>query len=263
MAGCTIGPDRGGVPVGVGRPREARRCRRTHDRLAAVRPRRRGDDPVRPLGAASTRVAVDARVAVVRRGRCRTRQDYAAWTTSIYDVGAGISTVLINVQVIVLPALALIVDREAISVRFLAATPVLLGGVVLVGGIGSHNAVGDDPVRGTVLGLLAGIGYGSYLYLTRRGSRGQHTLLLQPLLVSTAVAAATTAAVSPATDGISFADISSWSWVDLILLPSSVRWSPGCSSTKGLRRRGRPWSVCFRATATVPSVRETTQLVLP
>ncbi|MEH3155916.1 MAG: EamA family transporter [Gordonia paraffinivorans] len=54
--------------------------------------------------------------------------DYAAWTASIYDVGAGISTVLINVQVIVLPTLALIVDREAIPRRFLAATPLLLGG---------------------------------------------------------------------------------------------------------------------------------------
>lgn len=144
--------------------------------------------------------------------------DYAAWTASIYDVGAGISTVLINVQVIVLPALALLVDREAIPLRFVAATPLLLGGVVLVGGIGSHNAVGDDPVRGTVLGLLAGIGYGSYLYLTRRGSRGRHTLLLQPLIVSTAIAAVTTAAVSPATGGLSLAHISPRSWVDLVLL---------------------------------------------
>ena len=144
--------------------------------------------------------------------------DYAEWTASIYDVGAGISTVLINVQVIVLPALAWIVDREAIPPRFLAATPLLLGGVVLVGGIGSHSAVGDDPVAGTVLGLLAGIGYGSYLYLTRRGSRGDHTVLLQPLLVSTAVAAITTAAVSPVAGGLALADISARSWVDLVLL---------------------------------------------
>lgn len=164
-------------------------------------------------GRLSRRAAVWSVAAGVALG-----MDYAAWTASIYDVGAGISTVLINVQVIVLPALAFIVDREAIPQRFLVAAPMLLGGVVLVGGIGSHNAVGDDPVRGTVLGLLAGIGYGSYLYLTRRGSRGRHTLLLQPLLVSTSVAAVTTAAVSPATGGLSFADISPASWVDLVLL---------------------------------------------
>ena len=164
-------------------------------------------------GSLSTRASLWAVAAGVALG-----MDYAAWTASIYDVGAGVSTVLINVQVIVLPALAFIVDREAIPRRFLTAAPLLLGGVVLVGGIGSHDAVGDDPVRGTVLGLLAGIGYGSYLFLTRRGSRGRHTLLLQPLLVSTAVAAATTAAVSPATGGLSFADISPRSWVDLVLL---------------------------------------------
>ena len=167
----------------------------------------------RRLGALSPRASLWSVAAGVALG-----MDYAAWTASIYDVGAGISTVLINVQVIVLPALALIVDREAIPRRFVVAAPMLLGGVVLVGGIGSHNAVGDDPVRGTVLGLLAGIGYGSYLYLTRRGSRGRHTLLLQPLLVSTSVAAVTTAAVSPATGGLSFADISPASWVDLVLL---------------------------------------------
>jgi drug/metabolite transporter (DMT)-like permease len=167
----------------------------------------------RRLGALSPRASLWSVAAGVALG-----MDYAAWTASIYDVGAGISTVLINVQVIVLPALALIVDREAIPRRFVVAAPMLLGGVVLVGGIGSHNAVGDDPVRGTVLGLLAGIGYGSYLYLTRRGSRGRHSLLLQPLLESTSVAAVTTAAVSPATGGLSFADISPASWVDLVLL---------------------------------------------
>jgi drug/metabolite transporter (DMT)-like permease len=144
--------------------------------------------------------------------------DYTAWTASIYDVGAGISTVLINVQVIVLPVLALVVDRERIPRRFVAATPLLLGGVVLVGGIGSHHTVGDDAVSGTLLGLLAGVGYGSYLYLTRRGSRGRHTLLLQPLVVSTAVAALTTAAISPAAGGLRFDGIGLRSWVELVLL---------------------------------------------
>ncbi|GAA2066374.1 DMT family transporter [Williamsia deligens] len=144
--------------------------------------------------------------------------DYAAWTASIYDVGAGISTVLINVQVIVLPVLALVFDREAIPPRFVAATPLLLGGVVLVGGVGSHHGVGDKVVSGTILGLLAGIGYGSYLYLTRRGSRGRHTLLLQPLTVATGVGAITTAVVSPVTGGLAFTGITALSWVELVLL---------------------------------------------
>lgn len=61
--------------------------------------------------------------------------DYAAWTAAIYQVGAGISTVLINVQVIVLPLLALAVDREPITTQFLVALPLMLLGISLVGGL--------------------------------------------------------------------------------------------------------------------------------
>ncbi|MGZ8176613.1 DMT family transporter [Williamsia sp. SKLECPSW1] len=144
--------------------------------------------------------------------------DYSAWTASIYDVGAGISTVLINVQVIVLPLLALVIDRETVPRRFVAAAPVLLGGVVLVGGIGSANTVGDKVVQGTLLGLLAGIGYGTYLYLARRGSRGQKNLLVQPLTVATVVAAITAAAASTVTGGLAFGTITPTSWALLVIL---------------------------------------------
>ena len=83
--------------------------------------------------------------------------DYIAWTASIYLVGAGVATVLVNVQVIVLPLLALIIpDRERVSVRFLISLPLMLIGVGLVGGIVTLTEVGDNAVLGTVLGRIAG-----------------------------------------------------------------------------------------------------------
>jgi len=143
--------------------------------------------------------------------------DYIAWTASIYDVGAGVSTVLINVQVIVLPALALLFDREAPPRRFLVAVPAMLVGIGLVGGVSTEHLTGN-AARGTLLGVLAGSGYGAYLYLTRRGDRHDPGALLQPLLISTAVAAITAAALAPLSTGLHLSTISSSAWLLLTAL---------------------------------------------
>ena len=48
------------------------------------------------------------------------------WTQAIGEVGAGLSTVLVNAQVVLVPLLALVLDREPISRRFLASLPVMV-----------------------------------------------------------------------------------------------------------------------------------------
>ena len=60
--------------------------------------------------------------------------DMMLWTEAITEVGAGLSTVLVNVQVVLVPLLALLVDRERLSHRYLLALPVVLVGVVLTPG---------------------------------------------------------------------------------------------------------------------------------
>lgn len=153
--------------------------------------------------------------------------DYIAWTASIYLVGAGVSTVLVNVQVIVLPLLALLVDRERVSPRFLIALPLMLIGVGLVGGIVTLTEVGDSAVLGTVLGLIAGIGYGVYMFLTRRGTRRKAEGTLQPLAWATASAAVTSAIIAQFTGGLHLAGIGPKSWMYLIalaLLGQVVAW---------------------------------------
>lgn len=153
--------------------------------------------------------------------------DYIAWTAAIYLVGAGVSTVLVNVQVIILPLLALLIDRERVSARFLISLPLMLIGVGLVGGLVSLTEVGDRAVLGTVLGLLAGTGYGVYMFLTRRGTRRKAEGTLQPLAWATASAAVTSAIIAQFTGGLHLTGISLDSWLYLIalaLLGQVVAW---------------------------------------
>jgi drug/metabolite transporter (DMT)-like permease len=93
--------------------------------------------------------------------------DFVLWGEAIPRVGAGIATVLLAVQVVIVPVLAFAFLRERPAKRFLAAVPVLLGGVVLAGGFAGTGSFGPDPVTGAVAAMLAGAGYAGYLFLIR------------------------------------------------------------------------------------------------
>ncbi|WIV53767.1 DMT family transporter [Amycolatopsis nalaikhensis] len=93
--------------------------------------------------------------------------DFVLWGEAIPRVGAGIATVLLAVQVIIVPLLAFAFLRERPAKRFLLAVPVLLGGVVLAGGFAGSGSFGPDPVTGAVAAMLAGAGYAVYLFLIR------------------------------------------------------------------------------------------------
>ncbi|WP_020671938.1 DMT family transporter [Amycolatopsis nigrescens] len=96
--------------------------------------------------------------------------DLVLWCESIASVGAGIATVLVAVQVVIVPGLAFLFFGERPSARYLVAVPVMLGGIVLAGGVADSSAFGPDPLYGTVTGVLAGVAYGGYLLLLRAGS---------------------------------------------------------------------------------------------
>lgn len=153
--------------------------------------------------------------------------DYAAWTAAIYQIGAGVSTVLINVQVIVLPLLALIIDREPITKHFLVALPLMLLGISLVGGLWDTATPNGNAITGTLLGLLAGLGYGVYLFLTRRATKKESGRMIQPLAWATASAAVTTTTIAPFSGGLHLAGISARSWgllVALAVLGQVIAW---------------------------------------
>jgi drug/metabolite transporter (DMT)-like permease len=95
--------------------------------------------------------------------------DLMLWNRSIVDVGAGLATVLANIQVVLVPlvAWALLSERPARGVLW--ALPVSGVGVVLISGVLDHGAYGRDPRAGTLLGLGAGVAYVGFLLLLRRG----------------------------------------------------------------------------------------------
>jgi len=97
--------------------------------------------------------------------------DLEFWHHSIAAVGAGMSTVVANLQVIVVGVVAWVVLGERPSSRVLAAGPLALVGVALIGGVGTKDAYGDDPALGVLFGLLTAISYAGFLLVIREAGR--------------------------------------------------------------------------------------------
>ena len=114
--------------------------------------------------------------------------DLILWHNSIEDVGAGLATVLANIQVILVPLVAWAVWAEKPGRRMLAALPIALIGVVLISGVLQHGAYGRDPGRGAVFGLAAGVAYVGFLLCLRRGGADLRRVA-GPLFDATATAA--------------------------------------------------------------------------
>jgi drug/metabolite transporter (DMT)-like permease len=101
--------------------------------------------------------------------------DLLLWHHSIGDIGAGLATVLANVQVVLVPLVAWAVLSERPGRQILAALPIALIGVVLISGVLEHGAYGHDPARGTAFGLGAGVAYVGFLLLLRHGGADLRT----------------------------------------------------------------------------------------
>jgi drug/metabolite transporter (DMT)-like permease len=97
--------------------------------------------------------------------------DLLFWHHAIEAVGAGLATVLGNLQVLVVGFVAWVVFGERPSRATLAALPIVLVGVVLISGIVGTGAYGADPTLGVVLGVLTALCYAGYLLLIRLGGR--------------------------------------------------------------------------------------------
>lgn len=97
-----------------------------------------------------------------------------AWHGSIRIIGAGLGTVLPNLQVVVVGLLGVVLFRERPRAGFWVALPVVLLGIWLLSALGQPViADGSVPV-GVGLGVLAGVTYGTWLVVLRfaRGRAG-------------------------------------------------------------------------------------------
>ena len=96
--------------------------------------------------------------------------DLVLWHYAIEEVGAGLATVLGNMQVVIVGLLAWALFRERLSRNALLAIPVAMLGIVLISGAFENGAYGENPALGAVYGVLTGLAYAGFLLALRRSS---------------------------------------------------------------------------------------------
>lgn len=97
--------------------------------------------------------------------------DLILWHYSIHDVGAGLATVLGNLQVVLVGLVAWLTLGERPDRRVVAAVPVALFGIILISGVFGSRAYGDNPVRGVVFGAATGLTYAAFILILRQSGR--------------------------------------------------------------------------------------------
>jgi drug/metabolite transporter (DMT)-like permease len=143
--------------------------------LAIWELRRRTGQP-RP----SRRTLIGALIAGVALG-----VDYSFYNTSINMIGPGIATVLINVQIVILPLIAWALEGVRPMRQLALIIPLMLAGVALTAGA---LDLGGLQLTGVLAGLAAGTGYALYLAIIRRTApRGPGRSRAAPFTILTLV----------------------------------------------------------------------------
>jgi drug/metabolite transporter (DMT)-like permease len=132
--------------------------------------------------------------------------DLVSWHYAIGAVGAGLATVLANLQVVVVALAAWAALGERPDRGLAVAIPVALAGVVLISGVLEERAYGEDPALGVLFGVVTAISYAGFLLLLRQGGSDLRRPA-GPLADATAVATVASA-------------LAGWATHDLDLVPS-------------------------------------------
>ena len=114
--------------------------------------------------------------------------DLVLWNHTIADVGAGIATLLGNLQVLFVALAAWVLLHERPGRRFLVALPVVMVGVVLVSGLAGAGAGDIHPLAGIIFGIGTSLSYAAFLLILRQTSAGTPHIA-GPLAEVTTVAA--------------------------------------------------------------------------
>ncbi len=130
--------------------------------------------------------------------------DLVCWHISIGAVGAGLATVLANMQVVLIGLLAFVLPAQHITRRELAAIPIVMVGVLLIAGVLGTSVWGGHPTLGAITGLVTAASYTGFLLMMRRATPNPQAQAA-PLLIATAVACACSLLVVPFERGASLA----------------------------------------------------------
>jgi drug/metabolite transporter (DMT)-like permease len=132
--------------------------------------------------------------------------DLVSWHHSIAAVGAGLATVLANLQVVVVALVAWAALGERPDARLAVAIPVAVAGIVLISGVLEEGAYGEDPALGVAFGIVTALSYAGFLLLLREGG-GDLRRPAGPLADATLVATLASA-------------VAGWATRDLDLVPA-------------------------------------------
>jgi drug/metabolite transporter (DMT)-like permease len=151
--------------------------------------------------------------------------DLVLWNHAISDVGAGVATVLGNLQVLFVGVFAWLVMRERPGRRFLVTLPVVLAGVVLVSGMLGGHASGLHPMAGIGFGVATSAAYACFLLILRTTS-GQTPHVAGQLADATVGATAGAVALGLIFGGLQLhIPWSSFGWLLILaLLSQTVGW---------------------------------------
>lgn len=160
--------------------------------------------------------------------------DLVVWSHAIAAIGAGLGTVVPNLQVLFVSLIGWVCLRERPARSLLLAAPVMIVGLLLVGGLiggsfggsfggafgGTARAYGSDPALGIGLGVAVAALYSVYIMALRQASASAPvTALTEATLV---------AAIGSASLGLAFGDLRpghTWpglGWLVVLALTSQV-----------------------------------------
>jgi drug/metabolite transporter (DMT)-like permease len=126
--------------------------------------------------------------------------DLVLWGHSIAGLGAGIATVVSNLQVFPVSLLGWLVLREKPGRRLVMAAPVAVVGMLLLAGA-AGKPTGSDPVAGLAFGLGSSCCFAVFLICLRMSQRGRQ--VVGPLLDATLGAGASATIAGLATGSLS------------------------------------------------------------
>ena len=121
--------------------------------------------------------------------------DLILWSHAITAIGAGLGTVVTNLQVLIISLLAWLILGERPRRSLVLASPVMIAGLVLVGGladVGGTRAYGTNPSLGVAFGVGVAILYAIYILMLRQAtsSGGARTAVAASLFEATVGATA-------------------------------------------------------------------------
>jgi drug/metabolite transporter (DMT)-like permease len=97
--------------------------------------------------------------------------DLTLWHESIALVGAGLGTVIANVQVVFVALAAWLFHRERPTHQTVWTIALVLLGVALTSGLARDDAFGSSPAMGAAVGVGAGALYAAFLLVFRAANR--------------------------------------------------------------------------------------------